>query len=70
MSGHADRTVRLWNTNNITQETKEIAIFDGGHNREIFDLTIFAENDKFVTCGGDKMLFLWDVLKGQWIRKI
>ena len=56
MTGHADRSVRLWNAN--TQgEAKEVALFDEGHNREIFDLSIFADNDKFVTCGGDKMLF-------------
>ena len=47
-----------------------MALFDGAHNRDIFDVTIFESNDKFVTCGGDKLLFVWDVLKGQWIRKI
>jgi mitogen-activated protein kinase organizer 1 len=66
MSGHADRSVRLWNSNcnNSHEKLKEIALFDGAHNRDIFDVTIFADNAKFVTCGGDKLLFLWDVLKG------
>ena len=75
MSGHADRSVRLWNSNltNSSLESgpsREIAIFDGAHNRDIFDICIFADNEKFVTCGGDKLIFLWDVLKGTWIRKI
>jgi WD40 repeat protein len=40
MSGHADRAIRLWNTNKGTF----ISEFSGAHNREIFDIAIFADN--------------------------
>ena len=65
MSGHADRTVRLWNAAKGTR----VSSFDGAHNREIFDIAIFEDNEKFVTCGGDKVVYLWEVLKGHWVRK-
>jgi hypothetical protein len=30
----------------------------------------YKENDKFISCGGDKLFFIWDVLSGNYIRKI
>ena len=65
MSGHADRIVRLWNS----AKGSFVSEFGGAHNREIFDIAIFQDNEKFVTCGGDKLVYLWEVLKGHWIRK-
>lgn len=65
MSGHADRAVRLWNTNKGTF----VNAFEGAHNREIFDVAITDDNERFVTCGGDKLVYMWDVIKGHWIRK-
>ena len=65
MSGHADRIIRLWNT----QKGSFVSEFSGAHNREIFDIAICADNEKFVSCGGDRLVYLWEVLKGHWIRK-
>ena len=65
LSGHQDRLVHLWNANTLTQ----VATFEGAHNREVFDIAIMPENDKFVSCGGDKIVYMWDILKGQWMRK-
>ena len=31
---------------------------------------IAADNSKFVSCGSDKLIFLWDVTSGQAIRKL
>lgn len=44
--------------------------YEGVHNREIFDLAIFKDNSRFVSCGGDKVFYLWDVLSGKYIRKV
>lgn len=30
----------------------------------------FRDNDKFASCGGDKVFYIWDVLTGKYIRKI
>ena len=37
MSGHADRTVKLWNPNKGTL----IKSYEALHNREVFDLTMY-----------------------------
>jgi len=66
MSGHSDRTVKLWNAN----KGSLIRNFSGLHNREILDIAIFSDNNKFASCGGDKVFFIWDVLTGNFIRKI
>ena len=65
MSGHANRTVRLWNTLKGTK----VSLFDGAHSREIFEIAMFKDNHKFVTRGGDKIVYLWEVLNGHWTRK-
>jgi len=36
MSGHADRTVRLWNANKGTP----IKVYEGVQNREVFDIAM------------------------------
>lgn len=30
----------------------------------------FKDNSRFVSCGGDKVFYLWDVLTGKYIRKV
>jgi mitogen-activated protein kinase organizer 1 len=49
MSGHTDRTVKLWNSN----KGSLIKTYSGVHNREIFDVAIFSDNNRFASCGGD-----------------
>lgn len=66
MSGHTDRTVKLWNANKGTP----IKTYAGVHNREIFDLAIFSDNNRFASCGGDQVFYIWDVLSGRYLRKI
>mmetsp|Transcript_33719 Transcript_33719/g.24376 ORF Transcript_33719/g.24376 Transcript_33719/m.24376 type:complete len:82 (-) Transcript_33719:560-805(-) len=66
MSGHSDRSINLWNTN----KSNIIRTFAGAHNREIFDIAIYKENDKFISCGGDKKVYIWDVIQGRPIRNI
>jgi len=65
MTGSQDKSVRLWNPHN----GKHIKKFAGCHNQEVNDVQISADNSKFVSCGSDKLIFLWDVTSGQAIRK-
>jgi len=39
------------------------------HGWEVLDIAVFEDNSKFVSCGGDKTVFLWDVSTGQTIRR-
>lgn len=41
-----------------------------GHGYEVRDACIAEDNASFVTCGGDRQIFLWDVTSGQTIRKL
>ena len=57
MSGSADRCIKLWNITN----GKCLKTYDKGHNQEVFDIDVCDDNKKFVSVGGDKSIFLWDV---------
>jgi mitogen-activated protein kinase organizer 1 len=65
LSGHQDRTIRLFNT----QTAQQISTFEGAHNRAVLDISIFPENNFFLSCGQDKTFFLWETLKGFQVRK-
>ena len=65
MSASQDRSVILWNP----LLDKYIKIYKGIHNYEILDVAIASDNDKFVSVGGDKTVFVWDVKTGKILRK-
>jgi WD40 repeat protein len=64
LTGGKDRTVRLWNP----EKRYCIKTYEA-HGWEIYDLAVSPENGKFASCGGDKTVFLWDVLTGLTIRR-
>ncbi|CAE7820338.1 wdr83 [Symbiodinium microadriaticum] len=66
MTASQDKSVRLWNPHS----GKHIKKFAGCHNQEVNDIRIAADNSKFVSCGSDKLIFLWDVTSAQVIRKL
>jgi len=43
--------------------------YGGGHSKEITNITVNSSNSHFATCGGDKSVFLWDVVKGTILRR-
>ncbi|CAD8083309.1 unnamed protein product [Paramecium sonneborni] len=65
LTGSQDRSIILWNPYKETQ----LKQYFGAHNYEVQDLAILQDNSKFVSCGGDKIAFLWDVSTGQVIKK-
>ena len=58
--------INLWNP----LKNKIIKTYKGAHNYEILDIAIYKDNSRFVSVGGDKHPFLWDVKTGNIIRKI
>ena len=65
MTGSEDRNVCLYNP------SKGILIktYKAIHNYAVHSIAINHDNSKFVTGGGDKLVFLTDVLEGKAIRK-
>lgn len=64
LTGGVDRTVRLWNP-----DTKFCIKTYEAHGWEVLDLAVSPENGKFASCGGDRTVFLWDVMSGMTIRR-
>lgn len=65
MSGSEDRNVCLYNpSKNILIKT-----YKALHNYAVQSLAIASDNSKFITGGGDKIVFLTNVEDGKNIRK-
>jgi mitogen-activated protein kinase organizer 1 len=64
LTGCADRTIRLFNPS-----SGSLIQTYSAHGYEVVDLDIAADNSKFVSCGGDKTIFLWDVASATTIRR-
>jgi len=59
-----DKAVRLWNPHRpLLLKTYS------GHGYEVADVCVSADNGKLASCGGDKVVFLWDVTTAQVVRK-
>ncbi|EME42960.1 hypothetical protein DOTSEDRAFT_107742, partial [Dothistroma septosporum NZE10] len=56
LTGCQDRQVRLFNPN-----TKRLIQTYSAHGYEVLDLAVSEDNARFVSGGGDKTVFLWDV---------
>jgi len=65
LSASQDKSLRLWNPHSGVH----VKTYKGPHNSEVCDVAIAEDNSKFVSCGGDKQFFLWDVTTAQVIRK-
>jgi mitogen-activated protein kinase organizer 1 len=70
--GH-DRTIRLWNPHRSGVERAGDALliktYNGPHAKEVRDVCITQDNNRFASCGGDKSVFIWDVATGKVIKK-
>lgn len=64
MTGSSDRTLRLFNpiTGNVIQTYS-------AHGYQVLDLAVAEANDRFISVGGDKTVFLWDVATAQTLRR-
>jgi mitogen-activated protein kinase organizer 1 len=69
-AGH-DRTVCLWNPHRCGEQEKNALLIKTyqGHGKEVNDVCITGDNNRFASCGGDKDVFVWDVATSQIIKK-
>jgi mitogen-activated protein kinase organizer 1 len=65
MTGSTDRTIKLWSPS----RSAVIQNYEGPHNYEVLCLDISGDNSRFVSGGGDKLVFSWDVTTGKVISK-
>ncbi|KAI6847264.1 WD40 repeat-like protein [Hortaea werneckii] len=64
LTGSQDRQIRLFNPST----TKLIQTYSA-HGYEVLDLAVAEDNSRFVSGGGDKTVFLWDVATGVTLRR-
>ncbi|CZT21939.1 related to S.pombe beta-transducin [Ramularia collo-cygni] len=64
LTGSQDRTVRLYNPNT----RRQIQAYNA-HGYEVLDLAVSEDNARFVSVGGDKTVFLWDVATATTLRR-
>ncbi|KAB8360881.1 hypothetical protein FH972_024615 [Carpinus fangiana] len=75
LSGSSDRTVRLWNPAKAASSDSRgnsnalVQTYEGAHGYEVLSLAVAQDNSRFVSGGGDKSVFLWDVSTAQTIRR-
>lgn len=82
LTGSADRAIRLYNpfpstTTGKSSEGKDAAAVPQGrliqtyqaHGYEALSLDVAADNERFVSGGGDRAVFLWDVASATTIRR-
>jgi mitogen-activated protein kinase organizer 1 len=79
LTGSSDRTIRLYNPLKAppssvapsTSSTHAPGLVNKytAHGYEVLSIDVNAANDRFVSTGGDKTVFLWDVQTAQTIRR-
>lgn len=73
LTGSSDRTIRLYNPSkaalNSTAPSAGLINKYSAHGYEVLSIDVNKTNDKFVSTGGDKTAFLWDVVTAQTIKR-
>jgi WD40 repeat protein len=65
ISTSQDKSLILWNP----LKNLPIKQYTGPHNHQVVDVSIASSNAFFISVGGDKAAFHWDVTTGNVIRK-
>ena len=78
LSGSSDRSIRLWNPNKAVESYSKsgqsynasIQTYTGAHTYEVLTLAVSSDNSRFLSGGGDKSAFIWDVSSGKILRRL
>jgi mitogen-activated protein kinase organizer 1 len=72
MTAGDDRKIVLWNPHReLTPGAAAAPIKEyAAHNNRVLDVAIAADNTSFASCGGDRAVFLWDVMSGRVTRRL
>ncbi|CCF53619.1 hypothetical protein NDA11_002608 [Ustilago hordei] len=68
LSGGSDRSIRLWNAKKLSPDSEAIQTYTE-HAHEVLALDICRDNSRFVSGGGDKSVYVWDVASGSVVRR-
>lgn len=66
MTGSTDRQIRIFNPASKTGTPIQTY---SAHGYEVLDLAVAEANDRFISVGGDKTVFVWDVATAQTLRR-
>jgi mitogen-activated protein kinase organizer 1 len=79
LTGSSDRTIRLFNPQKAPTSSVAPTVSNAyppglvnkysAHGYEVLSIHVNKDNDKFVSTGGDKTVFVWDVQTAQTIRR-
>jgi mitogen-activated protein kinase organizer 1 len=73
LTGSSDRAIRLYNPAkappNSTTPSAGLINKYSAHGYEVLSIDVSSDNSKFVSTGGDKTVFYWDVQTAQTIRR-
>lgn len=73
LTGSSDRTIRLYNPAKAppTSDAPSAGLINkySAHGYEVLSISVNSANDKFVSTGGDKTVFYWDVQTGQTVKR-
>ncbi|KAF2113805.1 WD40-repeat-containing domain protein [Lophiotrema nucula] len=73
LTGSSDRTIRLFNPSKapVSSTTPAAGLVNKytAHGYEVLSIAVADANDKFVSVGGDKTVFYWDVQTAQTIKR-
>lgn len=65
LTGSADRSIHLCNPASKRPVVQKFS----AHGYEVLDLAVSGDNSKFLSVGGDKAVFLWDVAEAKTLRR-
>ncbi|OJJ48951.1 hypothetical protein ASPZODRAFT_111298 [Penicilliopsis zonata CBS 506.65] len=71
LTGSSDRSIHLSRavpTTNVSETTQPIQRYEA-HGYSVLDVAVAADNARFASVGGDRLVFLWDVEQGGTIRR-
>ncbi|KAF2465208.1 WD40 repeat-like protein [Lindgomyces ingoldianus] len=72
LTGSSDRTIRLFNISRAPVDSKVpnagLVKKFSAHGHEVLSIAVSQGNDKFISTGGDKTVFFWDVATAQTLR--
>lgn len=73
LSGSSDRSINLYNPTSAIANpnaTGLIQSYTGAHIYEVLTLAVSADNARFISGGGDKTVFVWDVATARTVKKL
>jgi mitogen-activated protein kinase organizer 1 len=72
LTGTEAREIHLWNPHRADIEGRGslVKTYRGGHSYGVYDLCVAPGNERFISVGGDKNIFMWDVMRDDCVRRI